>query len=155
MNWGELVRVEHVEAGRFDHPDGHVVEVLGERHVGVPCAAVRTALRGPAGLDVEAAGPAGHHQLAVDQDVERGGRLAFGEQRSRRERLDTAVGAQDAELGLREVFEQEKGAQLVGQALLAHRGPCSAVLIEVNGLRSGWIVLRHRLSDVLAKWGQQ
>lgn len=117
---GEAVCVEDEEAGRSDQADRDFIDLLCRGHVGRPCPAVRSALGCPMRLHVDARRSSRHHQLTVDQHVETAGCLALGEQHSFRERLDASVGAQDSELFIRELLEQEQGAQLVGIAQLAH-----------------------------------
>ena len=62
----------------FGHPHRRLVDVLLAGDVSRPRAAVDAALRGAAGLDVDAAGAFRHHQFAVEHDVEAGGRFTFG-----------------------------------------------------------------------------
>ena len=89
------------------------IHVLLTGYIRRPGAEVDAALRGPGGLDVDAPGAFGHHQLAVQQNVEARRRVTFGAERTGLERRDLAVATQRMKLVVRQRFEQEQRAQLL------------------------------------------
>ena len=69
---GERVGVEHEAARRLGQPHRRLVDMFLAGYVRRPGAEVDAALRGSAGLDVDAAGALRHDQFAVEHHVEAG-----------------------------------------------------------------------------------
>ena len=84
-------------------------------YVGRPRPAVHAALGGPGGFDVDAPGALGHHQFAVEQNVEARRRLTLDTDRTRFKRGDVAVLAERLQLLVGQCLEQEQRPQLVRQ----------------------------------------
>ena len=106
----ESVSVERIEPRRLGQPDGGFVHLGRIGCVGRPRTAVHPGLRRPVNLDVNIARAGRHHQFAVDHHVEARRGFALGDQRARGKRLDTTLCAEQLELCVVKLFEQEKSA---------------------------------------------